>query len=245
MVSGTYMDTIPNMMGCDSVMTITVLINNTVNAFSVSNCTSYTVPSGNTTYTVSGTYMDTIPNMAGCDSIITISVTIYGLPTVTGNASSTTVCLDDAAVTLTGTPAGGTWSGTGVTGSSFSPMTAGTGTWTATYNYTDGNSCSNSATAVITVNACVGVEEQTLMNGVNVYPNPNNGVFTLAVNANVGDMQIVITDLQGRVVYSSNENNVNAGYTQQINLQSEAAGMYLMQISGNGQQRIDKISVQK
>ena len=58
-------------------------------------------------------------------------------------------------------------------------------------------------------------------------------------------MQIVITDLQGRVVYSSNENNVNAGYTQQINLQAEAAGMYLMQITGNGQQRISKISVQK
>jgi hypothetical protein len=244
MADGTYMDTIPNMMGCDSIMTITVTLLNSSSSFSASNCTSYTAPSG-ATFTTSGTYMDTIPNAMGCDSIMTINVTIHGLPTVAGSASSNTVCVDDAAVTLTGSPAGGTWSGTGVSGTSFSPSTAGTGTWVATYSYTDANSCSNSATTSILVNACVGVAEQTLLNGVNVYPNPNNGVFTLAVNANVGDMQIVITDLQGRVVYSSNENNVNAGYTQQINLQSEAAGMYLMQITANGQQRVDKISVQK
>jgi hypothetical protein len=245
MTNGTYMDTIPNMMGCDSIMTITVTLNNSASSFSVSECSNYTVPSGNMSYSASGTYMDTIANAMGCDSIMTINVTIFGLPTVTGSASSNTVCVNDAAVTLTGSPAGGTWSGTGVTASSFSPSTAGAGTWVATYSYTDANSCVNTGTTSITVNACVGVEEQTLLNGVTLYPNPNNGVFTLAVNANIGDMQIVITDLQGRVVYSSNENNITAGYTQQISLQGEASGMYIMQITGNGEQRIDKITVQK
>ncbi len=76
-VSGTYMDTIPNTAGCDSVMTITVTINNSKTSFSVTACDSYTVPSGDETYTVSGTYMDTIPNTAGCDSVMTISVTIH------------------------------------------------------------------------------------------------------------------------------------------------------------------------
>ncbi len=243
--SGTYMDTIPNMMGCDSIMTITVTLNNSSSAFSVSNCTDYTVPSGDENYAVSGTYMDTIPNMMGCDSIMTINVTIYGLPTVTGSSSAMTLCVDDANATLTGSPVGGTWFGIGVSGTSFDPGIAGTGSQNLIYNYTDANSCSGSATITLTVNACVGVEEQTLMNGVTVYPNPNNGVFTIAVNSNVGDMQIVITDLQGRVVYSSNENNISAGFTQQINLQGEASGLYLMQITGNGEQRIEKIAVQK
>lgn len=39
-------------------------------------CESYTVPSGDETYTASGMYYDTIPNAAGCDSVITIDLTI-------------------------------------------------------------------------------------------------------------------------------------------------------------------------
>jgi hypothetical protein len=35
---------------------------------------SYTVPSGDETYTLAGTYMDTIPNAAGCDSVLTINL---------------------------------------------------------------------------------------------------------------------------------------------------------------------------
>lgn len=32
---------------------------------------TYTVPSGDESYTASGTYMDTIPNANGCDSALT------------------------------------------------------------------------------------------------------------------------------------------------------------------------------
>lgn len=39
-------------------------------------CASYTVPSGNETYTTTGNYLDTIPNSVGCDSIISIDLTI-------------------------------------------------------------------------------------------------------------------------------------------------------------------------
>ncbi|MES2593404.1 MAG: T9SS type A sorting domain-containing protein [Bacteroidota bacterium] len=75
---GTYMDTIPNMAGCDSVITIHLTIN-TVSTSSTLNqtvCASYTSPSGNYTWTSSGIYMDTIPNTDGCDSIMTIHLTV-------------------------------------------------------------------------------------------------------------------------------------------------------------------------
>ncbi len=42
----------------------------------ISSCNSYTVPSGNETYTSSGIYFDTIPNASGDDSILQIDVTI-------------------------------------------------------------------------------------------------------------------------------------------------------------------------
>ncbi|MBO6516528.1 MAG: hypothetical protein JJ975_08250, partial [Bacteroidia bacterium] len=74
--TGTYTDTIPNGVGCDSIITVnltirkstTVLINPDV-------CDSYTSPSGKT-WTTTGVYMDTIPNAANCDSVITVNLTI-------------------------------------------------------------------------------------------------------------------------------------------------------------------------
>ncbi len=54
-----------------------------VGAFSISSCGSYTVPSGDETYTSSGVYMDTIPTVLGCDSVLTITVTINSNATAT------------------------------------------------------------------------------------------------------------------------------------------------------------------
>ncbi|MCH2231167.1 MAG: hypothetical protein MK105_12565, partial [Crocinitomicaceae bacterium] len=51
-------------------------IASTSSSFTVNQCNSYTVPSGDETYTTSGVYMDTIPNAAGGDSIMTISANI-------------------------------------------------------------------------------------------------------------------------------------------------------------------------
>jgi biopolymer transport protein ExbB len=72
------------------------------------------------------------------------------------NATLPELCVSDADVILTGgTPAGGVYSGTGVSlfGSDyiFDPSVSGTGTFTLTYTYTDANSCTNSADNDITV----------------------------------------------------------------------------------------------
>ena len=75
--SGTYMDTIPNSVGCDSIITIDLQVDTSTSAMVTRTvCDSFTVPSDDTTYTTSGTYMDTIANDAGCDSVITFDLTI-------------------------------------------------------------------------------------------------------------------------------------------------------------------------
>ena len=58
-------------------------------------------------------------------------------------------CAGEPCVPLTGTPAGGTWSGTGVVGNTFCPDIA--GTFTITYTVNEGG-CTFSTTAPVTVN---------------------------------------------------------------------------------------------
>ena len=75
--SGTYMDTLTNANGCDSVLTIALTINNsTSNSIFATACYSYTSP-GNNVYTTSGTYTENVTNAVGCDSVLTINLTIY------------------------------------------------------------------------------------------------------------------------------------------------------------------------
>lgn len=88
----------------------------------------------------------------GCSDTATSPLTVNALPVVAfSNLSST--CLNTPAFTLTGgTPAGGTYSGTAVSGNEFTPATAGVGTYVITYNYTNANGCSASDTSAIHVN---------------------------------------------------------------------------------------------
>ena len=227
MTSGTYTSTIPNMAGCDSVITSNVTINTSSSStMTASACGSFMAPSG-AQYTNSGTYLDTIANAAGCDSIITINLTINAIPTVTLSISNNSVCIDDASFTLTGgSPAGGTYSGPGVTGNTFSPSGAGNGTHVITYQYVDSTGCNATATANVTVSACVGVNENNNFSGMNVYPNPNSGAFVIDLGANYEDVSVVITDLSGRTVHAQNANNANL-----IPVEFDsAAGMYIVTV---------------
>ncbi|ASS50812.1 MAG: hypothetical protein A3D31_14775 [Candidatus Fluviicola riflensis] len=75
--SGMYYDTIPNMIGCDSLLTINLTVNYmTSDSIVLTECDSLVSPSGNYTWTTSGIYYDTIPNAAGCDSLMTFNLTI-------------------------------------------------------------------------------------------------------------------------------------------------------------------------
>ncbi len=191
----------------------------------------------------SGMYSVVVTDQYGCVGSDTANVTINQNPVVTGMASSMTPCLDDADVTLTGLPAPGTWSGSSVTGNMFDPS-IGAGPQIVTYTHTDTNGCSGIYNLTINVNACVGIEENAA-SGYSVYPNPNNGTFNLVTNSSSETFTIEITDLQGRVVYTSRLNNVQTGTTIQIDLNTETNGTYFMRTITDAQQGVQKIIINK
>lgn len=76
--TNTYFDTIPNIAGCDSILTLNLTVNN--NTFSTIDTTicETNLPFiwlGNS-YLTTNTYNDTIPNNAGCDSIMTLNLVV-------------------------------------------------------------------------------------------------------------------------------------------------------------------------
>ncbi|HEY0978846.1 MAG TPA: HYR domain-containing protein, partial [Flavobacteriales bacterium] len=90
----------------------------------------------------------TVTNANGCSKSVTTTITVNNAPTVIpGNYGP--LCSNGSAITLSGSPTGGTWSGTGVTGNSFNPSS---GTQTLTYSFTNANGCTRSATTTIAVN---------------------------------------------------------------------------------------------
>ena len=103
--------------------------------------------------TQAGTYNLTVTNGFGCTDSDTKVISVDAMPNASF-AAIADVCISASSITLTqGTPAGGVYSGTGVSGNTFSPTTAGAGTHSILYTVTNTNGCSDTASQSITVNA--------------------------------------------------------------------------------------------
>ncbi|MGB0403105.1 MAG: T9SS type A sorting domain-containing protein [Salibacteraceae bacterium] len=75
---GLYNDTIPNINGCDSILTFNLSLDSSISS-SQSNwtiCDSVVNPSGTEVWTTNGVYYDTLPNSYGCDSLLEIKLTV-------------------------------------------------------------------------------------------------------------------------------------------------------------------------
>jgi gliding motility-associated-like protein len=84
-----------------------------------------------------GSFMIEYENYIGCkDSMI---VTVDPLATININPIDPFYCYNDTLIPLSATPAGGTFSGPGVSGNNFNPIVAGTGVHTIFYNYGTGD----------------------------------------------------------------------------------------------------------
>ncbi|MEJ8804490.1 T9SS type A sorting domain-containing protein [Pontibacter sp. H249] len=162
-----------------------------------------------------------------------VKITLSALPTVTLNAFAET-CLTNAAFALTGgAPAGGTYSGKGVSNGIFNPSVAGAGTHTITYTYTSPEGCQASAAQTIVVASCsvTSIDEDELKQPVSVYPNPTTGNLYIEMEMpSKSAIEVRVTDVSGRVIYSK-------AYQQQLKLEEtlqlekQPRGVYLLQIT--------------
>lgn len=174
----------------------------------------------------------------GCPILDSIDITVHPIPDVTLTAAFESICDYNAPITLTeGTPSGGVYSGPGITGDSFDPSVAGAGTHTIVYTYTDGNGCSNSTDAPITVSECLGINDPELA-GINVYPNPASDF--IMVNADMTIEKIEIYQMNGSIVMRTD----SASLSTKVNLDTLSPGLYMLHIYVEGKIYPYKISKQ-
>lgn len=184
-------------------------------------------PSATTVYSVSAT------NSFNCVNNNTINVTVYPLDPVSLTPSSYTACLTifgGGPVTLTGTPSGGVYSGSNVSGNSLNPTAL--GVFNPVYTYTNPTTgCVNSVTISIQVYSCMGLKtieanDPSLL----VYPNPTKGQVIIETIDETAK-EITILDVNGKLIHQEKTEQKKVT----VNLLPFANGIYFVKIKYNDQ----------
>lgn len=195
------------------------------------------------TYTATGTFSlpaDVAQTDPATELHVTAEVTVLELPVVSCPDNFTVD--SNNPVTLTGgQPEGGEYSGVGVDNGVFNPDGLDNGDYTITYTYIDDESCENFCEFVITVD--IGVGLITNNNGeIQIYPNPNNGLFIIDFADIAGITNYKIYDTKGRIiktedVVTNNDNKL------EVNL-DVAPGVYYIKVINSETTIIEKIIIQ-
>ena len=195
------------------------------NTYTIQGGNAVVSPSINASYSVVGT------STAGClsQAFATSNLTVNPNPTITVNSG--TICVgQNFTINPTGANTYTIQGGNAVV----SPTINTTLNFIIFYTVigTNAAGCESeaSATSTLTVNQCVGISSQNMVSGaVSIYPNPNNGEFTIEL-VSLNNTYITITNVLGQIIKTQKAELIN-----QIDLNLFEKGIYLISVMDNNQ----------
>ncbi len=117
------------------------------------------------------------------------------------------------------------------------------GSYTVTLTVTD-TQCGTTDTISKIIMVTIGIEEFTLDEKVEVYPNPNNGVFTIGLNLKGGyDVKLFLSNTLGQIVYKRDLGHIGAHTETELNLGKLAPGVYHLHIQTNSKTVTTKVTI--
>lgn len=182
----------------------------------------------------------TYTNSYGCEYLDTTEIIVSETPTVSFPAINTACIYHEAMTLSTASPAGGMYSGNGVSNGSFIPSEAGVGSHTITYTYTE-NGCTATAETTIMVDECLNVDN---VNGtsLSIYPNPAHGTITIQLNDNASEeANVKFIAADGKVVKSLQHTGLGNG--QQIDISDLAPGIYTIQVEKKSAKYTERLQI--
>jgi hypothetical protein len=197
-----------------------------------------------------GSYMITHTTNGTCPTSETFSFSIVAQDVAAFSFTDTTICIgagSNPVLTVTGNSSGFyTASPAGLT---FANILTGEidvnnsslGTFAVTY--ISNGTCPITASTNVTVSVCSGVETITEENSYELFPNPNNGVFSIKSNNQAGMVDINIVDILGKVVYTERNFLVQNGI-KTVALETLTAGTYFVQVQQENKQQTFKVIIE-
>jgi hypothetical protein len=158
------------------------------------------------------------------------TLTVNPLPAVTAaDLFNQRICLSDTLIPLVGTPAGGNWSGIGVSGFNFIPPSTAVGTYVLTYSYTSAAGCTNTDTTTVKVVDCPERIRLLRDDAVILYPNPNSGNFNIRINSTLYNyLGVHVYNSKGALVRSMKFGGLVYGRIVPINITNLPSGTYMV-----------------
>ncbi len=84
----------------------------------------------------------------------------------------------------------------------------------------------------INITAVTGIVNKTQESmAVNIYPNPNNGLFTLSIKATAyATYTIEVRNMLGQIIYSEKLNDFSGDYAKQLDMKEHGSGVYFVSL---------------
>ena len=197
------------------------------------NTYSWNAVAGNSSISVSPTISTTF-SVSGADANLCVGsqttfVNVNPLPIITIVGTRSLICKGEKNTLLASGASNYTWA-TSPPSYSSSVLISPTITTTYTLSGINSFSCANTATYTQVVSSCIGINKINDNNiGLTIYPNPNNGEFTVEF-LRIDNFYIEITNLLGQIIKTQKAELIN-----QININLFENGIYFINVMENNQ----------
>jgi hypothetical protein len=224
--TGTYDETIANAVGCDSLVTLNLTINEpTASTLTETACGAYDFLG--TLLTATGTYDETIANAVGCDSLVTLNLTIQEVPSANISQNGVVLLADDVV------GAGYQWVDCDKANEPIEGQTKQQLTPTRSGNYA----------VEVSVDNCVAMSECILFDwvlstsliaetNISIFPTVTSGEIYLTSSQPMDEMQVIISSLNGTMIFHK---QLPSLINEQRLFLDAADGIYVVQVIANNQ----------
>ncbi|MBX3164652.1 MAG: T9SS type A sorting domain-containing protein [Bacteroidetes bacterium] len=180
--------------------------------------------------TVSTNYIVNARGAGDCPASASVDVTVNPRPTLIAFSTKSLVCTNNTVTLMSSGAISYTWN-TGATTSSIIVSSLSQATIIYTVSGSNAFDCVGTTTVAQTMTLCTGVEELNSENlELKVYPNPNNGVFTIEFVNSMDNGKIEIRNTLGQVV---KQELISSSASVEIDMSNEANGMYFIYITSD------------
>jgi hypothetical protein len=108
------------------------------------------------------------------------------------------------------------------------------------------NNCGAGTKSVksLVVKNCTGIGQNNLEPTIRIYPNPVNGELTISIAGKEKQLDLTISDLNGKVHYSEKLSAISGEFMKKLDMSGLSRGVYILRLSGNDRLYIEKVIVQ-